>query len=366
MDWSLNIMVDKSDLKVYKGLELPRMEEILSKINKIKVGLIGDLCLDIHWRADMTKSELSRETPHFPLPVVEEWMAPGGGGNVVANLADLHPAKVYAISIIGNDWRGEMLSREMKKRNVSMQGIVTSEKRWTPTYCKPLRRGISDVEYEDPRLDFGNYQDPSAQDEAQLLSLLDQVSKDLDILLVADQLDFGVITPKIIEKIVELGKKGMLVTVDSRNRINSYSHVILKPNEVEGYRAVFKKPYPKGFTFEDQIKTAQTLGVQNKSTVIMTLGPRGCAIAKEGNPTYHVPAYEVEPPFDTCGAGDSFLSAFSCALATGAQMFEAAAMGNRASEVILKKINNSMTAPPEEIKKRQKAIDTKHLSYAAK
>ena len=45
---------------------------ILEKIKNIRVCLIGDVCLDLYWRADMKKSRLSRETPHYPLPVVEE------------------------------------------------------------------------------------------------------------------------------------------------------------------------------------------------------------------------------------------------------------------------------------------------------
>ena len=46
------------------------MKNILQKIQSMKVAVIGDFCLDVYWTADMTKSELSRETPQFPLPIV--------------------------------------------------------------------------------------------------------------------------------------------------------------------------------------------------------------------------------------------------------------------------------------------------------
>ena len=58
----------------------------LTKLGKGRIGVIGDFCLDVYWHADMTRSELSRETPHFPLPIVQERLSPGGAGNVVANL----------------------------------------------------------------------------------------------------------------------------------------------------------------------------------------------------------------------------------------------------------------------------------------
>ena len=47
------------------------MKYDLNKLAKGRIGVIGDSCLDVYWHADMTKSELSRETPHFPLPIVQ-------------------------------------------------------------------------------------------------------------------------------------------------------------------------------------------------------------------------------------------------------------------------------------------------------
>ena len=61
----------------------------LKKLGKGRIAVIGDFCLDVYWHADMTKSELSRETPHFPLPIVQERLSPGGAGNVVMNLLAL-------------------------------------------------------------------------------------------------------------------------------------------------------------------------------------------------------------------------------------------------------------------------------------
>ena len=61
-----------------------RFVSILENISNARVGLLGDFCVDIYWHADMTKSELSRETPHYPLPVVRERVYPGAGGNDVA------------------------------------------------------------------------------------------------------------------------------------------------------------------------------------------------------------------------------------------------------------------------------------------
>ena len=176
------------------------MKYDLNKLGKGRIGVIGDFCLDVYWHADMTKSELSRETPHFPLPIVQERLSPGGAGNVVANLLALKPKKVHAIGVFGADWRGAALKDLLKKGGADVSGVVTDPDRVTNTYIKPLRKGYADnVVYEDPRLDFTNYGPLAAATEAKLLKALDAVAKKVDVLWVCDQMPFGCITEAIRE-----------------------------------------------------------------------------------------------------------------------------------------------------------------------
>ena len=56
----------------FAGINGGRLEEILSRLADVSIAVVGDGCLDVYWEADMTRSQLSRETPHFPLPVVKE------------------------------------------------------------------------------------------------------------------------------------------------------------------------------------------------------------------------------------------------------------------------------------------------------
>lgn len=74
------------------ALSLSRLKELLQRIEGVRVGVMGDLCLDVYWHIDMRRSELSRETPHYNLPVDWERYSPGAGGNVVKNIAALRPA----------------------------------------------------------------------------------------------------------------------------------------------------------------------------------------------------------------------------------------------------------------------------------
>ena len=344
--------------KTIEGIDIERVDEILAGMSKLKVAVIGDIALDIYWRADMTKSELSRETPHFPLPVVEEWMSPGGAGNVAANAAALNPAKISLVGIVGEDWRGNVLKNELKKRNIDTARVVKNKNRFTNTYCKPLRRGISDVEYEDPRIDFENFKSLDSEDEQKLINALKCLSSEVDVLCVTDQMRYGCITNAVRDEIMKLSATGMKVVVDSRDRIGMYENVTLKPNDLEAYKAIGSDKDPKKAGIEELLEIAMTLSKRNRSPVCMTLGSRGC-IYVEDDEAYYIPAPKIEPPFDSCGAGDTFLSAFSCAAALGAKGYEAAVIANIAASVIIKKIGMTGTASVEEIKMRLEKKDEK-------
>ena len=128
----------------------------LERMDHARVALIGDLCLDAYWYADMRLSELSRETPNFPLPVVSEKYSPGGAGNVACNMAALRPEKLCVVGAVGADWRGDILLKCLRENGVNTSLILQSPDVVTNTYIKPMRMGISDVVYEDARIDFEN------------------------------------------------------------------------------------------------------------------------------------------------------------------------------------------------------------------
>lgn len=314
------------------------LKAIFSGIDSARIGVIGDFCLDAYWIADMTRSELSREVPHFPLPIVEERMSPGGAGNVACNVAALKPKKVYAIGMTGVDWRGMALRGALTDAGVDVRWFLSSPRRVTPAYIKPLRTGLSHVIYEDPRLDFEDRSPMHPDDEQTLIEALDSI--DVDVLCVCDQMRFGCITPAVREKICEMGSRGMKIIVDSRDRIGEYRNVIVKPNEVEAARAVGSDA-----SYEE---IAVLLSRKTAMPAIITLGEQGCLVCENGAVTA-VSARKVVPPIDICGAGDTFLSALACAQAAGVGLAESAGFANAASSITIKKINQTGTASREEL-----------------
>lgn len=320
------------------------LEGLLKAASKGRVGLIGDLCLDAYWTADMRKSCLSRETPHFPLPVMQERYSAGGAGNVACNISALKPGKLVTLGVVGTDWRGRLLCDTLREQGVDTGNILSVPDRITNTYIKPLRQGISQVVYEDPRLDFENYSPLPLEAEQQLLERLEQAASEIDVLCVSDQMDYGCITPRIRQYICQLGKSGLTVLVDSRSRVGDYSQVIVKPNEVEAGRALGQTLE----TLEDAERLCRLLSERNERPAVITLGDRGSMLCADGE-TVHSPAHPVEPPVDFCGAGDSFLSGLGVFLAAGATLRQAVEAATLCSAVTVKKLNTTGTASAEEL-----------------
>ena len=325
------------------------MKYDLKKLGRGRIGVIGDFCLDVYWQADMTKSELSRETPHFPLPIVGERLSPGGAGNVVMNVLALEPKLVAAIGVFGDDWRGAALKDLLKRAGADISGVVTDATRVTNTYIKPLRKGFAEnVVYEDPRLDFTNYDALGVATEKRLIAALEKLAKKIDVLCVCDQMPYGCVTPAVREKIVSLGRKGLVVIVDSRDRIGLYSDVIVKPNEIESARA-FKGAIPET-AFE---KLAVALERRTGRPAIVTAGDKGCYVSERGK-VVHVKACKVTGEIDFCGAGDTFLSGLAVSTAAGFGLSDAATIACCCSAVTIKKLKTTGTASRLELERALK------------
>ena len=316
-----------------------RARELLGKIGSVRVAFLGDMCLDAYWRADMRRSVLSNETPHHPLPIVEERYAPGGGGNVAANLAALGVKSLRALSILGDDWRGMLLQRELAARGISPADTVMTARWRTAAYCKPLRGGLSDVVYEEPRLDFENEAPPPPEAEDALLRLVESLPGTVDAIAVTEQFACGVLTPRVREAVCALGRV-MPVMADSRVQAHLYRGVIVKPNEHEAVRL-----FGVNSSGPD---AAKAIAARTGAPAVITLGEHG-AVVFDGTNVVRVPAFPCEPPVDIVGAGDTLLAASAAALGAGASLCEAIALGCAASAVTVKKLGETGTAATPEI-----------------
>jgi rfaE bifunctional protein kinase chain/domain len=337
-------------------LSRARLEELLRAFPALGVAVVGDFALDAYWVADMTRSELSRETPRFPLPIVQEAYSPGAAGNVAANVAALGVRRVFAISVLGDDWRGRILREELAQRGVDVSTLLTAPGRVTCAYIKPIRRGYNS-EQEDARLDFDNYAPLTAETEDRLLATVADSLPHVRTVAVCDQMAQGILTPRVREGLIRLAREHpeTFFCADSRYRIGLFRDMVLKPNELEAARARRPDRPPQAMERTELEAIGLELARQARRPVYITIGADG-ALLFDGDRVAHLPAPRAQPPIDTVGAGDTFLAALCAGLAAGASPAEAGALANLATAVTIKKLNTTGTASPAELRAKYEEV----------
>jgi rfaE bifunctional protein kinase chain/domain len=255
-------------------------------------------------------------------------------------------------SVIGDDWRGEILKKEMSKRDINIEQILVSPQRTTTTYVKPILTGFNSRQ-EDARIDFENTTLLSSPMEERLLDLVTQQLSGLDALIIIDQLDMnGIITERVRESLNNLAVGcSKPITVDSRQHIGFFRNITLKPNGLEALASIYQDYDPHYLNRGELIAAGIKLSRQSDHPVFITLGEEGVLICDMGDHRY-LPAAPVKPPLDPVGAGDTFLAAMTVALASGATPWEAGAFANLAAAVTVEKLNQTGTASPQEIFER--------------
>ena len=183
-----------------------RLEQILNKIKDLRIGVVGDFTLDGYWYADMEQSQLSRETATFPRPITRETYSLGGAANVAWNLSALGVAGVWGFSVIGDDWRGNILRSLLGKANVQTSGIFNQVNRQTPFYGKVMLTAVGRRSQEDARLDFINDQPISPEMEDALLDALNASLGKMDGLIIADYQPTGILSARVTAGIAQISQ----------------------------------------------------------------------------------------------------------------------------------------------------------------
>jgi rfaE bifunctional protein kinase chain/domain len=326
-----------------------RLAEILAACAALRVAVIGDFSLDAYWYADMTRSELSREAPLFVRPVVRETYSPGGAANAAWNAAALGVGEVYALTVLGDDWRGALLRQVLEREGVRLDHTLFRPDCVTPMYGKVMLTAHG-VQQEDARIDFINPCALTGEIEDALIAATAALLPRLDALIVADYNTQGMITPRVRAALNRLAVEHprVVFVVDSRTRIAAFEGMVLKPNDIEAAAVLFPGEPAGAVTLERLAEAGRGWQRSNGKPIYITIGPRGCLVLWEGGAA-HLPGVPVPPPIDTVGAGDTFISALASSLAAGASPAEAGAVANLAAAVTVAKLHITGTASPAEI-----------------
>lgn len=326
-----------------------RIVQILDKIPAVKIAVYGDFCLDCYWIMDKRGSEISIETGLKAEAVARHYYTPGGAGNVVANLSALKPSAIKVIGTIGNDIYGRELTIQLQSLGADTASLFIQENHFN-TYSY-LKRHVDGN--EQPRIDFGVYNERSTETDIKLLDALESALLECDALIFNQQVIGSINHDAFITEANRIFERypDKIVMLDSRHFNERFSNTYLKANDKEIASLVGKVTNPdEAIPIDDVKKYGKEVFEKSKKPVFVTCGERGI-IAFDHTGSHEVQGLQLKNKLDTVGAGDTAISAITLCLAAGISVKEAAQLANFAAAVTVQKLYTTGTAASDEILK---------------
>lgn len=308
-----------------------RVREIFKSFNDLNVLIIGDVMVDSYlW------GKVSRISPEAPVPIVavgKKERRLGGAANVALNIQALG-ANPILCSVIGVDYEGQAFMELLKNQKLSQKGILKSRDRVTTVKTRVMGNNAQLL-----RVDEEEESDITTYETQQLITLISYIiSHDKIDVIIFEDYNKGLITPKLISKVVELTKsKGIPTCVDPKKKnFNSYKGVSLfKPNLKELREGV--KLDISGDNINELQRAVSSFRVKQKvETVLVTLAEKG-VITNSRKVKEHVPAH-IRSIADVSGAGDTVISVASLCRALDCNDILTAAISNLSGGLVCEQI----------------------------
>ncbi|MFZ2356738.1 MAG: D-glycero-beta-D-manno-heptose-7-phosphate kinase [Candidatus Omnitrophota bacterium] len=327
-------------------------KNIISKFNKTKILVIGDLILDQY-----IFGTVDRVSPEAPVPVVwanKRTYVPGGAANVANNIRALD-GSVSLLGVTGNDKHAEILLSELKKRKIDTRGIFPELGRYTT-----LKTRVIAAHQQVVRVDWEHRDSLSKKLNEKFIKFLKNNVNDFDAVIVEDY-GKGVINETLLKELKSITRNNKkIVTVDPKEEHFGYYRGLttITPNRKELENAIrdlkikdnankFKINSDRLFTEKDiDLAAKEILEYLGLESILVTLGERGMRLFEKNNRVTRIPTVAQEV-FDVSGAGDTVISVFTLALACGANKAEAAYLANFAAGIVVGKLGTAVTTRKE-------------------
>lgn len=290
--------------------------------------IIGDVMLDRYLKGHSDR--LSREAPIPVVNVGDRLDYPGGAANTAANIASLG-GQAILLSAIGADEEGHCLQQVLQDK-----GIVTDDLVIEPQRVTLAKQRIVAESHLLIRLDQGTTAAIAPETEQQIIDRLITRFSQCDAVIVSDY-GYGILTPRIIETLAKLqAESPRIVAIDSKSlaRYQSVGATLVKPNYPELLQLLNLPKHTEHRSRQIQSHGASLLKITGASIVAATLDTEGAVIFERQQSPFYLPT-QPAPAHHTCGAGDTFISAFTLALTAGASTPDAATLATTAAAIVV-------------------------------
>ncbi|MGC3996952.1 MAG: PfkB family carbohydrate kinase [Anaeromyxobacter sp.] len=314
----------------------------LDRIRNLRVAVIGDTIVDEYVSCDPLG--MSQEDPTIVVTPIQSDRFVGGAGIVAAHARRLG-GKVEFFSVLGKDDAAGFVRQRLGEYGVDAH---LHEDDTRPTTLKQRFRAAGKTLL---RVSHLRQHDVSAELRERLLADVTSVLDRTDLVIFAD-FNYGCLPSGLVDGIRDAcARRGVMMTADSQSSsqtgdVSRFLRMkLVTPTEREARLAL--QDFDSGLVVLAQ-KLMQKSEAEN---VVVTLGAEGLLVqsgegAAGGWPTDRLPALNTAAK-DPAGAGDSFLTTASMALAVGADIWLASYLGSIAAAVQVGRVGNLPLSPEE-------------------
>ncbi|MDG1889971.1 MAG: PfkB family carbohydrate kinase [Verrucomicrobiota bacterium] len=329
-----------------------RLQEILSKYDQLKIAIVGDFCLDRYFEINPDRDEVSIETGLDVYNITRVRTQAGAAGTVLNNLTALQIPEIHILGFAGNDAEGWLLGKALKQLpGVHMNDFITTERRQTFTYTKPLICEPGKPPRELNRLDQKNWDTTPLELSLQHCSALRRLASHVDAIIVMDQVDIegtGVVTQVVRECVADIQQRHpeLLIMADSRRGLSEYPPMTFKMNATELSQWLRDSG---NLSAENVMRQASCVADETGHPVFVSMAEHGIVGASPGLEAVKEPSLMVRGPVDIVGAGDAVTANLCAAIASGATQKEAMLLAMRAASCVIHQLGTTGTASRKDL-----------------
>ena len=193
------------------------------------------------------------------------------------------------------------------------------------------------------RIDWEDITPISTFLEYALLKNIESKIDELDAVILSDY-DKGVLTPMVAKEIVRMCReRGKIVTVDPKpkNAVNYTGATSITPNRKEALECLGLKRSDDMEAVGKELKAKLQL-----DNLLLTRSEEVMSLFLDNDEVITIPTFAKEV-YDVTGAGDTVISVFTLAGASGVSWHEAAKIANTAAGVVVGKMGTSTVTKDE-------------------
>ncbi|MCS6286209.1 MAG: D-beta-D-heptose 7-phosphate kinase, domain of bifunctional protein HldE [Nitrospirota bacterium] len=313
------------------------LRQYLQRFPQASLLVIGDLILD-HY----VMGRVSRISPEAPVPVVHvesETLRLGGAANVFNNILALG-GKADLCGVIGADESGRLLLKELGKSRSGRGGVIIDHDRPTTRKSRVIAHNQQIVRY-----DMEGRQELKGTLQKRLLRYVESRIRELSCIVVSDYAK-GVVSAALMTELTRMAAlRKIPVIVDPKvEHFGYYKGVtVITPNHLEATQAAGLHGDDDHTINEAGAVIRQRLGCRS---VLITRGEKGMSLYEGEGTSWHLPT-QARQVYDVTGAGDTVIGTLALALATGANMREAATLANHAAGIVVGMVGTATVSPKQ-------------------